>query len=88
MGLRESFLDEITHLQFDEPLYKVERRQMLAAMVQDDLDCYCEECMAMEAIAAIVGDHSWSPRDRASMEKFTAARNRHFEAVKKRLGLE
>lgn len=84
----KAFLDEIGHISFtaEEPLYKVERRQMLAGMVQDDLNCYCEECMAVEAIAAIVADHSWSPRDPACVEQFMAARHRHLEAVKKRLG--
>lgn len=87
-GTVKAFLDEIANMQFEEPLYKVERRQMLAGMVQDDVNCYCEECMAVEAIAAIVGDLSWSPRDRDNMEQLTAARLEHSKAVRKRLGLE
>src|SRR5690349_21676990 len=84
-GTVKAFLDEIAPLEYEEPLYKMERRQMLAGMVQEELDCYCEECMAVEAIAAIVGDFGWSPCSRASIEQFTAARTRHFDAVKKRL---
>jgi hypothetical protein len=80
----QAFLQEIDSITPDEPLYKVERRQMLAGMVQDELECFCEECMALEAIAAIVNEPDWSPRDPSSTEKFKVACDRYREARKKR----
>lgn len=86
-GTVAAFFREISVIDPREKLYKVELRQMLAAHVQDEQDCYCEECMEVEALAAIVKNPAWSPSDPDSRAQFTAACDRYRAARKKRRGM-
>jgi hypothetical protein len=86
-GTREvvrTFLEELGTVPFteDEPLYRIDRRLLLAAMVLAEVRDDDLEGMALRSLAEVTREQCLSPTDPEVVGRFIAARQAHLDVVK------
>ena len=79
-----TFLDELGTVPFteDEPLYRIDRRLLLAEMVLAEVRDNDVEGMALRSLAEVAREQCLSPTDREVVGRFIAARRAHLDVVK------